>query len=243
MIGKAEKVIKFKHKPDNMLAYPIVPASKVLPEWYKKLGMRYPGEKPFVAPTVKACMPFFDAMVQGYVIPLWADLYVSTGINEEGNPFPTFTWAEYGEVIIGSHELKQTIGAPVMEKSLGGGPAFKFISPWIIETPKGYSTLFVSPLNNVNPNFEMVSAIVSTDYYKQFINFPFVWTGPADWEGTIPQGTPLVQVIPFKRDDFRHEINGITAAEENLIRSGTKALACCFQNAYKRLWRKTSKSR
>jgi len=246
MIGKAEKVIKFKHASDNIFVTPIVPASKALPDWYKNLEARYPeeGMQPWQAPTVKGCMPFFDALVQGYVIPLWADLYVTTRINEEGVPYPMFTWGPNmdGDGFMESHERIQTLGMPMMEQSLGGGPAFKFLSPWFIETPKGYSTLFVPPLNNANPHFQVVSAIVSTDSYKQFINFPFIWKGPADWEGILPQGTPIVQVIPFKRDDFNHEIEAITQAEANIIQSTLKASYNSFNNAYKRLWRKTSRS-
>ena len=240
MIGTTEKVIKFKHGADNVFLPPVVPASKLLPAWYKKLEVREPETKPWDSGTVKACMPFFDAMVQGYIIPLWADLSVSTAINEEGNPYPIFEWG--GDAILGTHSKGQTLGLPIMEKSLGGGAAWKFMSPWLIETPKGYSTLFVSPLNNVNPNFELVSGIVSTDCYKNVINFPFVWTGPADWEGIIPQGTPLVQIIPFKRDDFRHEISVGDMVDDALVRSSAKAIHNGFSNVYKRLWRKTSRS-
>jgi len=242
MIRKAEKLIKFKHTADNIFVTPIVPASKALPEWYKKIEVREPGRAPWTIPTVKACMPFFDAMVQGYIIPLWADLYVTTEINEDGNPYPVFRWGERGDTVIDSHEVNQTMGVPAMEKSLGGGPAWKFISPWLIETPKNYSTLFVPPLNNAHPHFEVISAIVSTDCYSQFIHFPFVWRGPADWEGVILQGTPVVQLIPFKRDDFRHDISAITEAENNIIMSTRNAAVQSFNNVYKRLWRKTSRS-
>jgi len=240
MIGNTEKLIKFKHASDNMFVAPVVPASKLLPEWYKKLEYRSSDIKPWESATIKACMPFFDVMVQGYIIPLWADLYASTVINEEGNPCPEFNWG--GENILSPHGKNQTLGLPMVEKSLGGGPAWKFLSPWLIETPKGYSTLFVSPFNNVNPNFELVAAIVSTDCYKNVINFPFVWTGPADWEGIIPQGTPLVQVIPFKRDDFRHEISVGDMVDDALVKSSVKAIQNGFSNVYKRLWRKTSRS-
>ena len=245
MIGTAEKLIKFKHHANNAFVPPIVPASKVLPDWYKNLATRYPeqGQQPFDAPTVKSCMPFFDALVQGYVIPLWADLYVTTVINGEGKPNPLFTWGEAGDVIINSHQSMQTLGVPIMEQSLGGGPAFKFISPWVIETPKNYSTLFVPPLNNAHPHFEVVSAIVSTDIYNNIINFPFIWRGPADWEGVLLRGTPIVQLIPFKRDNFRHDISAITEADMNRIESMARALSNSFQGVYKQLWRKTGTSR
>ena len=245
MIGKAEKLIKFKHQIDNDFVVPIVPASKVLPDWYKNMLYRYPeeGQKIWDAPTVKACLPFFDALTQGYIIPLWADLYVSIELTEDGTSQPAFTWGLNGDAIISSHSPTQTRDVPIMKKSLGGGPAFKFESPWVIETPKDYSTLFVPPLNNAHPFFQVVSAIVSTDNYPNAVNFPFIWMGPEDWEGILPQGTPIVQVIPFKRDDFNHEIEAITEADLQSKNSVVRALGNSFQGVYKELWRKTSKSR
>jgi hypothetical protein len=242
-MGSAEKTIKFKHRADNSFVPPIVPASKALPDWYKSMSSRQEGQKEWDAPGVKACMPFFDALIQGYIIPLWADLYVSTHHTEDGTPHPAFTWGPAGDPIINSHDPNQTEGIPMMKNALGGGPAYKFDSPWVIETPKDYSTLFVTPLNNAHPFFQVVSAIVSTDNYANVINFPFIWTGPEDWEGVLPQGTPIVQAIPFKRDDFNHEIRVMTEAEIKSQHSITRALGNSFQGAYKNLFRKTSKSR
>jgi hypothetical protein len=242
-MGSAEKTIKFKHKADNSFVTPIVPASKALPDWYKSMSSRKEGQKVWDVPSVKACMPFFDALIQGYIIPLWTDLYVSTHHTEDGIPHPAFTWGPAGDAIINSHDQHQTEGVPMMNNALGGGPAYKFISPWIIETPKDYSTLFVPPLNNAHPFFQVVSAIVSTDNYGTVINFPFIWTGPEDWEGVLPQGTPIVQAIPFKRDDFNHEIKVMTEADIQNDHSISRALANSFQGAYKNIFRKTSKSR
>jgi hypothetical protein len=42
--------------------------------------------------------------------------------------------------------------------------------------------------------------LVDTDNYKSPVNFPFVAIAP-DGVHTLEKGTPLVQVIPFKRAD------------------------------------------
>lgn len=78
----------------------------------------------------------------------------------------------------------------------------------IIKTPPGYSCLFVSPLNNKDDRFEIISGIVDTDTYENFINFPIVINGDKypNLETTIERGTPYVQIIPFKRDDWKMEI-------------------------------------
>ena len=45
----------------------------------------------------------------------------------------------------------------------------------------------------------MLSGVVDTDTYQSLINFPFFATA-ADGVYALERGTPLVQVIPFRRD-------------------------------------------
>jgi hypothetical protein len=47
---------------------------------------------------------------------------------------------------------------------------------------------------------EILSGLVDTDSYRSPVNFPFVAIAP-DGVYTIKKGTPLVQVIPFRRAD------------------------------------------
>jgi len=258
-LRKEKQLIKFKHLANMRALEPIVPSSKALPEWYKntpsslthnstleELSNRKQG--------LKACMPFLDAMIQGYIISLWCDLYVSVTYNneEEGPPIPIvqFTWPPnfmsitnpedetLPTELIANHPKEQTEGVPIMEESLGGAPAFKLNSPWIIETPKNYSSLFVPILNNPPKNMSFFSAIVATDTYHDRINFPFVWTGKEEWEGVIPSGTPLIQVIPFKRDDFQHEIIELSEEDKDKLYTTRHKIRHVFINAYKDFFRR-----
>ena len=249
-LSKDKKIITFKHPANNAFLAPIVPAAKALPDWYKQASIQQGGDALHDSQHIKACMPFFDAMTQGYIIPLWSDVHVSTGFDAEtGHIVPSFTWLDSAETgrdssdVIFSHTPMQTKGMPgVDEGKIMGGRAFKFANPWIMQTPKGYSTLFVTPLNGGNPHFQMVSAIVATDSYFNNILLPFFWTGPEDFEGVIPRGTPLIQVIPFKRDDFQHEIKPLTDEDCQLAHSIRARLAQSFTGAYKQTWRKIVRS-
>jgi hypothetical protein len=80
----------------------------------------------------------------------------------------------------------------------------KWNNPWSIKTPKGYSTLFVQPMHRESM-FTILPGIVDTDTYTAPVNFPMVINDP-DFEGLIPKGTPIAQVIPFKRDDWQIEL-------------------------------------
>ena len=83
-----------------------------------------------------------------------------------------------------------------------GKVLMKFTNPWVIETPEGYSVLFKAPSNSFS-DLHIVEGVVDTDTYNRQINFPFVWAGTeTEVDTIIPAGTPLIHVIPFKREKF-----------------------------------------
>jgi hypothetical protein len=80
-------------------------------------------------------------------------------------------------------------------------PPMKFMNYWMIRAAPGYSLLFVPPLNRPDPRFTCMSGMVDSDGYFEYVNFPFLFNEP-NFHGIIPAGTPLVQVIPIKRDSL-----------------------------------------
>jgi hypothetical protein len=82
----------------------------------------------------------------------------------------------------------------------------------------------VSPLNRPNAVFEVVAGIVDTDTYTSHIHFPFFATSK-DGIYTVEKGTPLVQVIPFRRSsthiegDVRTETEEEATARQKILRS------------------------
>lgn len=170
------------------------PASKVIPEWYKNTNSYTNNEKKptgagGTSATVKRCMPVFDALVSGYIIESPADVYVSI---KDGGQW--FEWSDFG--LITFHPVEQALEHPAKN----GFPYPKWTNPWAISTPKGYSTLFVQPFHRKSV-FTILPGIVDTDQYTPTVNFPFVINDPT-FEGLIPKGTPIAQVIPFKRDSW-----------------------------------------
>jgi len=53
------------------------------------------------------------------------------------------------------------------------------------------------------------------EHPKGYYGYHFAWSSPwglpffivEGWEGTIPAGTPYLQVLPFKRENWEHEID------------------------------------
>ncbi len=73
----------------------------------------------------------------------------------------------------------------------------------------------------------MLSGLVDTDSYRSPVNFPFVAVAD-DGVYTLKKGTPLVQVIPFRRADIALEAsiraeNQDEAEEREQIRRSTHA--------------------
>lgn len=183
------KTIKFTSAfPEFQVPHP-VPASRTVPEWYRKL----PGtaEK---TETVKKCVPILDALTSGYVITLPTDVY----FNEDSKNF----WYDSPVSINSDHHSIQTQGVDI-------DPGFdeqphKWINFWKIETPKGYSCLFTHPLNRSDLPFKSFTGIVDTDRHPLVINFPFIMR--KGFSGRIPAGTPIIQIIPFKRDEWKASV-------------------------------------
>ncbi len=202
------------------------PASKFIPDWYKNMESYIGGEKKpngsgLSQVTIKKCMPVFDAITAGYIITLPADVYVS--IKDEKQ---YFEWSSLG--LVSFHPIEQAPEHP--SRKPHAYP--KWNNPWAIKTPKGYSTLFTQPMHRESV-FTILPGIVDTDTYTAPVNFPMVINDP-NFEGLIPQGTPIAQVIPFKREGWQMEIGSIEELKEQ--HSITQKLQTKFFDRYKQLF-------
>lgn len=187
-------VIEFKcHEEDwNVIPKPF-PSRKFLPKWYKSLVPKV--SKGFEGSTVKRCPPFLDAMTAGWIIPLVADVEFTANSDASG---VNYKWNFY-RTMIENHKPDQIENHPTNPK-----PPMKFLNYWKIKVPRGWSVLFTEPFNRADDRFTCMTGIVECDLYDEFINFPFIWH-KKNYVGILPAGTPLVQVIPIKRECFEIE--------------------------------------
>jgi hypothetical protein len=178
------------------------PAVKQLPKWFldakphaNRPGIPDDGKLHFrnreANNTYKKCVPLLDSLSSGYIIPLWADVMV-----EQENKFPGIYWKTLADVFSLHGPPSREIPAPAGYDQV----VYKYHNCWIPQTPKGYSCLITSPLGYNDLPFYAVPAIVDTDSSTLELVFPmWVKTG---FEGIVEKGTPMVQIIPFKRDDW-----------------------------------------
>jgi hypothetical protein len=83
--------------------------------------------------------------------------------------------------------------------------------------------------------FTILPGVVDTDQYKAPVNFPFVLNEADKFEGLIPAGTPMAQVIPFKRDSWQMELGSQEEFKEQL--KVTNKLRTKFFDSYKTQYR------
>lgn len=212
----------------NVLGYhentaPVL-ATKHIPQWYKETKGFLPDGKMSANNqlTIKKCMPILDAMTAGFIIPTPVDIWVE---KKDGNIQYHVGLASRIE----THPQHQSYLHP----KANGHETPKYINSWSIRTPKGYSSLFIPPMHNPNPWFECFPGIVDTDNYFHTVHFPFVLKD-TNFEGCIPAGTPMIQVIPFKRDKWSSRMG--TEDDIKNCRENEKHLFQKFFNRYKSLF-------
>jgi hypothetical protein len=179
-------------KEDEGVIAPPVPAKSYLPHWFRKLPAVTESEVTTGSTglTVKRCMPFLDAMTTGWIIPLAATVRLE--ISDEGKTV-NGGW-DFDRTMVSNHGAHQVADNPMAHM-----PPCKFHNYWTVTTPPGWSCLFINPMNRPNGLFEIVSGIVDTDTYRSEVHFPFFATGD-DGLHVIEKGSPLVQIIPFRRE-------------------------------------------
>jgi hypothetical protein len=200
----------FKNKKNNITftrildvadLYKPKPASAYIPDWYKETETYIQDSNKILnkrsISTIKRCPPIFDAISMGYIITTHCDLIVT---QEDG--FPHY---QFALPVLNFHPFIQAPKHPLAMKN--GDEAMdypKLLNPWAIKTPPGYSTMFFSPWHR-DSEIIIFPGVVDTDKHLFPIHFPFVLKDPK-FEGLIPAGTPIVQVMPFKRDAWTSSI-------------------------------------
>jgi hypothetical protein len=182
---------------------PPISASQCVPDWYKKLPKYVNNShKPIKAlgkKDLKTCAPFLDALIGGYMVRLIADVEVTIDANGDVDVFsnqvlPILVVDKRGPL----DEHHQGFGMP---HPAGTVPImFAWVASWGIATDKTDSILYTHPLNRFDLPFVTTSGIVDTGYNGNAGNIPFFIK--EGFTGIIPKGTPIIQAIPFKRENW-----------------------------------------
>lgn len=214
------------------------PAQKEVPSWYKKQPSYFNNEPKIVngsyQATVKKCQAIFDSMTAGYYLKCPIDIYIDECKDSiEVTVPPEFNFMK--PQLIASHAKEQISHYPIDLDIYSDKGIIRIHPAWMPSTPLGYSTLYLAPLHSGSLPITAVPAIVDTDSFipDGHLSF-FVKKG---FTGVIKQGTPIAQLIPFKRESWDMEIDNSFSLKE-LIQQ-RRALRSTFINGYRmKFWSK-----
>jgi hypothetical protein len=201
--GKTPVVQFFARGAKLAEMHPIVPAAKAMPQWYREQPSftkerRFPHLRLRDDVTIKGCPGVGDYLGSGYIIPLWADFIMAS--NEAGFQWEATTSAEH--VAFFKPDTWNHFPRPNGTHEW----VLKLISPWRIQTPKGWSILLVQPWYHQNPHWTVFPGIIEADRCPA-LNLVAMWNAPFGEPVLMKAGTPLLHVIPFRRDKFDYAIH------------------------------------
>jgi hypothetical protein len=222
----------FSDKTVNFAPEP-TPASRAVPDWYKK----QPGtinEEAFIpqgvsSSTIKRCMPIFDVMTAGYLISFPCDIYIDATNPEKLSWSLPQSMKIFGGDMLATHAFDQYSQYPI-DYSKYHKQLFRIMPFWAVKTPKGYSSLFLPPLHQDSVPFMPIGGLIDTDEFISDGHLSMLIE--KDFKGVIKQGTPFIQVIPFKREPWEMEI--IEPQESNkILQKQRLKVRSTFVNGYR----------
>lgn len=209
-----------------------ISAGQLLPKWYREIPA-FDTKTPTydsdgkTNQTLKQCVPFADSLKFGYLQKTWQDIKIQNIGSESFNYYYPSS----------PHILKTRAKTHLPKDFLNKYYKDEFIwyMPWLPKLPKGYSALITHPLNREDLPFRTLTGVIDADEYfhEEKALLPFLVN--KNFDGVIPVGTPMYQIIPFKRDDW---ISSTEKFNEELQSNGRK-IHSIFWGGYKKLiWKK-----
>lgn len=205
------------------------PTKLYTPDWFKNTSKFYNTDREDViqhGKTFKVCMPFIDSMLSGYIFELWQDINI---LNNDISPM--ITWKDTESPVFSIRDSRQ---AGSMQVPHGYHDThFALHHPLYIKTPPGYSILVTQPFNRFDLPFMALTGIVDSDK-EPFFPGNYSMFLKKDFSGIVEAGTPLLQILPFKRDDWKSEIDNSIVIEGNRAanKSGRKILGWYRDNVW-----------
>ncbi len=209
-----------------------VPASKMVPEWYRKQPGIVPNDNAYIGggvdATIKKCMAIFDAITMGYLILAPCDIYVDATNPEKLSYSVPMKIKQFQSDLFAVHSPEQYDHYP-LDTSIYHKQLLRIFPFWSVETPKGYSAFYMQPLHR-ELDTQAIGGIIDTDRFVSEGHMSFLIK--KGFKGVIKQGTPLIQVVPFKRDSWTSKVENLTNALKVLVKQRL-ILRSKFVNSYK----------
>lgn len=211
------------------VATPVVPASDIKSKW-----MQDQKDKPF-SKKFNSCPGMLDYSQAGYIVTAYTNIHIkansmgvivkvdSTAASQENNHRlqpATFDY-ELVDNMTYIDKVKRT--------------ANKVPLPWTIKAKPGYSAYVLPALMHAD-YLDKIFVYPGVVDYDDFYVINFVFSPIKECEFTILAGTPLLQVIPFKREVITAECDNASIEDTNNYLFNIPARIANYYKKY--LWKK-----
>ena len=214
---------------ESKIPYP-KPSKFYIPKWFKDMPPTVSNQHRGFSGTAKKCMPFLDSLTSGYTQELACDIEIKYhGVDEtSGNDIVEYLWAG------NERPMSSRMAESGANNSLPSFPGFynseqHWNTFWEPKTPKGYSTLYYHPANRFDLPFVTMNGIIDTDNWSSSGPVPFLLK--RGFEGIIPAGTPIYQMIFIKRDVWNSSAEEYNEIESNKLEYSVRRF---FEGGYKK---------
>lgn len=180
---------------------PFINSVETYPSWFKRLH-KNPG-------SLRRCAGINDFYNIGVTIPCWTNFdFRPSNEGRWETRGANFAFASGGTDVskIEGFDYEAAVGCPINDVRNGKTREAqypKIVNPWRFETAPGWSSLFLPVLWEPNNNYDVLPAVVHTDFYH---TANIVLNIKTDSPFSIKWGTPLMMVIPFQRSSNTKEI-------------------------------------
>lgn len=227
-------------------AKPPSPSINARPDWWKDMGKYFHNDGTRLPKdlthnlfaTVRNCPGIDDTFNFGYTVYFPVDFYIDATDQDEIYCFaPDVDTSSISSTNLNIVEINSKIMMSSFKISNDFHPvSMKINSLWGIKTDPGYSIWISQPVHQNDLPFKIVDGIVDSDVYP--LRFPISFFVRKNFKGVLKAGTPMYQVIPFKREDFVSHIVDLDKEEVDRIATIQPTR---FTNSYKRLFWKRKK--
>lgn len=216
------------YSEDTVRNFKPVLAKNCIPEWWKRMRiMDYANGS--TNHSIRSCPAMDDWLKSGWLLVATRDILVLCG-NDKGDTDSTrfqsvdmdgrsyeATASSRSHPVAQFHNVFEYISDD--ENTMNIRDAFKFRAPWNIVTPEGYSIFYLDPFLFQNKYFAVWQGIIDSDkFHKNMDNSQIIFYPRVNHSFVIPKGTPILQVIPFKREEWvaSYQFRDVVEYEKNL---------------------------
>ena len=207
---KEEPYIKFKAVyGDWSIATPVLPMSKFKTKWQTAQTKET---------SISHCPGMYDYLSSGYIITAHVDFLIKANRAGVSIMVRNCGSEDLHDSLKPNHTLNPALVKGIYNPTDNVKPQVRKINlPWVVTTPPGYSVYSLPCLLQAEylDKITVWPGVVDTDNFH-FVNFIFSVNQECEFE--IPAGTPLLHVIPFKRETFRGETGKATEKEFDIYK-------------------------